>query len=355
VPIPLLFILCAAIGQNTATTQNVDLKAKTDAPAASTGRQISLDVQVTDNKGEPIRGLQQQDFTVLDGKETQKIVSFHALGGETASSAEPPVEVILVIDAVNPTPTAPGMVRDGVKKFLLRNDGQLAQPMSLAIFGRNGTAMRQDSSRDGKALVALYDQYSTGLLTLNNQAQGLYGDGERFDLSLEYLDSLLDTLSTRPGRKLVLWFSPGWPMLTGTSIEFSNKAHQGFFDSVVAFSTRLRQVRMTLYAIDPSGVDEPEMQAGFYTDYLKPMTSPSKTQPAHLGLQVFAIQSGGRVLMENDVAKAIAECARDADSYYVLSIEAPQGGRANDYHKLAVTVNRPKTIARMRNGYYAQP
>src|ERR1700691_230050 len=49
----------------------------------STQRQITLDVQVTDKSGAPIRGLQKQDFTLLDDKQPQDIVSFHAVDDHT--------------------------------------------------------------------------------------------------------------------------------------------------------------------------------------------------------------------------------------------------------------------------------
>jgi len=98
------------------------------------------------------------------------------------------------------------------------------------------------------------------------------------------------------------------------------------------------------------------VRAGFYTEYSKGVTSPSKTLPANLGLQVLATQSGGRILLGvNRIAEAIADCVRDAESYYVISFDAPRADRANEYHALAVTVDRRKTTARTRIGYYAQP
>jgi len=61
---------------------------------------MTLDVVVADKSGRPVPGLQQQDFTLLDNKQAQKIVSFQAVQGGTAT-ADPPVEVILLVDEVN--------------------------------------------------------------------------------------------------------------------------------------------------------------------------------------------------------------------------------------------------------------
>ena len=68
------------------------------------------------------------------------------------------------------------------------------------------------------------------------------------------------------------------------------------------------------------------------------MTSPSKALPANLGLQVLAVQTGGRAITTtNDLASAIAECVADADVFYVLSFEAALADSANEFHALEVT------------------
>src|ERR1700722_14996742 len=63
-------------------------------------RQITLDVVVTDKSGKPVPGLQQQDFTLLDNKQPQKILVF---GAVQSGASDPPVEVVLVVDEVNTT------------------------------------------------------------------------------------------------------------------------------------------------------------------------------------------------------------------------------------------------------------
>lgn len=74
-----------------------------EAPRSAAGspdRRIAVDVVVTDKKGNPVPGLQQQDFTVLDDKQPQKILSFHATE-ESSKAAAPPVQAILLLDTVN--------------------------------------------------------------------------------------------------------------------------------------------------------------------------------------------------------------------------------------------------------------
>src|ERR1700727_316005 len=98
------------------------------APAPATDRSIVLDVVVTDKSGKPVAGLQQQDFTLLDNKQPQKLLSFAAVEGG-AATADPPVEFILLVDEVNTSFTNVSYERQQVEKFLKRDGGQLDRPV----------------------------------------------------------------------------------------------------------------------------------------------------------------------------------------------------------------------------------
>ena len=357
----LLLPLSAASGQNTPpqSTPQPQLQPRTAEPKVppptSPDRVITIDVQVTDKSGAPVLGLQQQDFTVLDDKRPQNILSFHAVDNGAASTTDP-VEVVLVVDAVNTSFDAITYARSELKKFLLQNGGKLAQPVSLVVFTDTGTKMQGDPSRNGNALAALYDQYETGLRVINRSA-GFYGATERFDLSLKTLTQLVEYEGKQPGRKLMVWFSPGWPLLSGPNVQLTSKESEHLFNGIVALSTGLRQSRVTLYVIDPLGLaDAGGMRVSYYKEFLKGVTSPSRLYPGDLGLQVIAVQSGGLVLnSSNDLTTAIANCTADANSFYVLSFAAARADRVNEYHAVGITVDKPGATARARTGYYAQP
>jgi VWFA-related protein len=326
------------------------------APPSGAERRIALDVQVTDKSGADVRGLQQQDFTVLDDKRPQNIRSFQVVDERAATASDPPIEILLVVDAVNASFHSVAYERNELKKFLLQNDGKLPQPVSLVVFADTGTKMQQGSSRDGNALAALYDQYETGLRIIN-RSQGFYGAAERFELSLKTLNSLVEYEAKQPGRKLMIWFSPGWPLLTGPRIEYTNKDEQQFFNSIVALSNDLRRADITLYSVDPLGLaDAGSVRISYYEEFLKGVKAPHQAQAADVSLQVLAVQSGGRVLnSSNDLTAEIAKCTSDADSFYVLSFDSARADHANEYHAIEVKVDKPGVTARARTGYYAQP
>jgi VWFA-related protein len=343
--------------QNTAPPQLQTRPASPSPPPPSvTERQITLDVQVTDKSGAAVRGLQKQDFTLLDDKQPKNILSFQAVDNAAASAADPPVEIVLVVDAVNAPFQTVNYERNEIKKFLQQNGGKLALPVSLIVFTDGGTKIQDGSSRDGNALAALYDQYDTGLRSIN-RSQGFYGAADRFDLSLKTLTRIIEYEEPRPGRKLMIWFSPGWPLLSGPNVELSHKGQQQLFNSIVAASDGLRQARITLYSIDPLGLaDAASIRISYYEEFLKGVASATHALPGNLGLQVLTVQSGGRVLnSSNDLTAEIARCTADAEAYYVVSFDAARADQANEYHSLAVTIDKPGITARTRTGYYAQP
>jgi VWFA-related protein len=358
----LLLPLAAVAQQNTTPAQQAppQLQPRPAGPSlpppSATDRQIMLDVQVTDKSGVAVRGLQKQDFTVLDDKQSKSILSFQSVDTAAASAADPPVEVVLVVDAVNAAFQTVNYERNELKKFLLQNGGKLALPMSLVVFTDGGTKIQDGSSRDGNALATLYDQYETGLRSIN-RSQGFYGAADRFDLSLKTLTRVIEYEAPRPGRKLMIWFSPGWPLLSGPNVELSNKGEQQLFNSIVAASDGLRQARITLYSIDPLGLaDAASIRISYYEEFLKGVSSPKHAMPGNMGLQVLVVQSGGRVLnSSNDLTAEIARCTADADAFYVLSFDAARADQANEYHSVEVKIGKPGVTARTRTGYYAQP
>ena len=147
------------------------------AHAATEGR-IHLDVVVTDKSGKPVSGLELKDFTLLDNNQPAKILSFHVVD-ETAQKAEPPVEVILVIDTVNETHQHVAFVRQEMEKFLRQNDGHLAQPVSLFVLTNDGVDAQRLPSADGNALATKADQLDDRLRTIG-RAGGTWGAIERF-------------------------------------------------------------------------------------------------------------------------------------------------------------------------------
>jgi VWFA-related protein len=243
------------------------------APAAAEGR-IKLNVVVTDKSGKPVPGLELKDFSLLDNKLPAQILSFHAFGG-TVQKAGTPVEVVLVVDAVNQPFQAVAFERQEISRFLLQNGGRLAQPVSIFFLTNEGVKVEGRPSADGKALAGRLDRADSGLRTIGRSA-GLYGAIERFQLSLNAVDAVIEAEAKKPGRKLLIWVGPGWPLLNGPDIEASSQGQQDLFDGIVEFSTRLRQTHAVLYSVS---VGQSGPGTFTYQGFLKGVKSVNKRIP----------------------------------------------------------------------------
>jgi VWFA-related protein len=349
---------------------------------------IYLDVVVTSKSGSPVTDLSKQDFTLLDNKVPQSISSFRAV-----SSQQAPVEVILLVDAVNAGPETVAYERAQLEKFLSANSGRLDHPTTFAVFTEVGTQIRPDFTTDGKALAAALNDATVRLRTLSqghlrNECPGGSpcpgevgpveartgevgpvevgtGEGgpvevgtERLQLSLKALETVAVHEAARPGRKLVLWISPGWPLLSNPSRvwQFSSLQLQEMFRRMVGLSTQLQQARITLYSIDPLGLRDVGIRTTGYGAYLKGISNPKDLEPGNLGLQVFAAHSGGLVLNSgNDLAALLQQCFADTQAYYEISFDPPGASRRDEFHHLEFRIAKPGLHVRTLQGYYAQP
>ena len=322
------------------------------APAQPDNSAMFLDVVVTPKSGPPVSGLQQEDFTVLDNKVPQTILTFDAVRGREA-----PVEVVLVIDDVNTGLANIAYERSEIDKFLKADGGHLTHPIALAFLTDNGIKVQDEFSSDGNALSAALDQYTLGLHTITRSG-GIYSAEERLQISMKALFELGSREAARPGRKIILWISPGWPTLSGPGVveQMGAKQEQGIFNNVVKLSTMFRQGQVTLYSIDPLGSADFGGRAFRWEAFVKGISKPSQTEWGDLALQVVATQSGGLALTgSNDITASLKQCLADTHAYYEISFAPPLDQKRDEYHHLEIHVADHKLTARTRQGYYTQP
>jgi VWFA-related protein len=346
-----------APGQSSAPPKELVRRPPEDQAAAEPStrnvRRISLNVVVTDASGNPAAGLPQSDFTVLDNRQPSNILSFHGVG--VGSGAAPdPVQVVLIVDMVNTSFQDVATQRDQIGKFLGQNGGSLPLPVSIVFFSDTGVKVAPPS-RDGNALIADMKALATPIRTITS-AMGGQGAVERFQLSLKTLSSLTAYEAKKPGRKLLIWIGPGWPMLTNLRFQPAAGDKPAYWDSTVSFATHLREARTILYSISPVGSAASVSREFEYKSYLKPVTAMEQADSADLALPVLAIQSGGRALSgSNDLTGEIATCVAEANAFYTIQIETAPSERANQYHQLDVKIGTTGLTARTNAGYYAQP
>ena len=313
---------------------------------SSSSQQIHLDVAVDSKTGQPVNYLAQQDFTVFDNKSPRPITSF-----KIVTPAQEPVEVIVLIDGVNTPYETSAYAREETEKFLKANEGTLAHPTSVAVLSDDGVQIDNGFSMNGNILSDSLEHHQIGLREINRSSQR--GDSERWDICVKALHQVVDYAATLPGRKIILWMSPGWPLLSGPNIFISASRQQQVFDDIVYLSSKLRQSKIVLYNVSPIGATESPMAANYYEEFVKGISKISQTEYGDLGLQVLAVQSGGLSIASNsDVTGMIQKCLADANSWYEISFDPP-AGKPNEYHHIEVRLDQPSLVARTRTGYYA--
>jgi VWFA-related protein len=340
---PSLIFLALALSSTAVLAQ------QTAPPSQPASRSMVLDVVVTPKSGPPVSGLQQKDFTILDNKSAVPITGFTAAGGPEA-----PVEVVVVLDTVNASTENLSVERAEVDKFFKANGGHLPYPTFLAIFQGQGIAMGESPTRNGNLLSAALAQTNLGS-GVQLKDTGASNDADRAQRSMVAAERLVAKEAAVPGRKVLIWVSPGWPLVSSPSYNYDDKQQQELFRRAVAMTTLVRRANVTFYIVKPGGTDEGVHQFD-YEVYVKGAAKPIQAVPADTSLQVLSIQSGGLFLTgSNDLAGQLQRCMADFTSYYELSFDPPADDHPNDLHTLQVKVSQPGLTARTRTVYYSQP
>src|SRR6185312_14863441 len=94
------------------------------AQPLSGSHQITLDAVVASKHGQPVSGLQKQDFTLIDNKHPQTITSVVA-HNVSAPASDPDNRAVIVLDTVNTDFQMLSSQRQQLEKFFTQNNGHL--------------------------------------------------------------------------------------------------------------------------------------------------------------------------------------------------------------------------------------
>lgn len=349
----LMFLACAAAAQQPAPAS----PSPAIGPAASPST-MTFDVQVTDKSGHPVLGLQQSDFTLLDNRRPAPILDFRAVDNiapVVAGAVAVPPLVILVMDNLNASFSAISIEQKQISAFLTQNGGHLQFPVVLLSFSLANLQQIGEKTTDGNALNALLLQHKPELHALTTSGQ--YQGSQEMQRSIQVLQSLATIEARIPGRKLMLWVSPGWAVMDFVNLQPSPADQRNLFSVVVDLNRRLRAGGVTLYGVDPEGThDSGGPGTLLWTGHLKPVTKPQSVDIADLALPVEAIQSGGQYFTgDNDITGDIEKCVQDADAWYSVTFAPEKSEKPNTWNSIEVEVDRPGVTVRTRDGYYSEP
>jgi VWFA-related protein len=192
---------------------------------------VQLDVSVLDKHRQPIKGLTEKDFTILEDGKPQKIVAFSTFDmDDTAPPAtgwmkdvapdvtvnelkpESRLFVIVIDDALIPQEAA--FIRDS-KKVIQSVIDKLGPEDLTAVIFTTDNRKTQNFTADKNKLRAALDKFNPGEASYRYglETNGIDVDLYFYQSAVRTLGNVADYLATVPNRrKAIFWISPGVPM-----------------------------------------------------------------------------------------------------------------------------------------------
>jgi VWFA-related protein len=381
-----------------------DVQAKYDQAAQQPGGGFHLSVNtnivltnvvVRDKKtGDVVKGLKTSDFTIVEDKKPQKIVSFDfenvdeaaALNEKTTSGhasiadllernfAAAPEDlkdhrlIVMFFDMSSMQDEDTDRAVDAATKYV----NEQMQPADLVamVSMSTGLSMDQDFTNDKAALLRVLQKYNgddaSGFANGNeggttdgtsDDTSSFTADDSEFnslntDRELFAIRSIAKSLERVDQRKSMLYFSGG---LTRQGIE--NQA------SLRAATNEAAKANLAIYSVDTRGLQAlppvgdatkgslrgtaaytgAAVQSQFNANFSSQET-----------LSTLSVDTGGKAFFDsNNFAPAFQQVQHDTEAYYILGFRSTNQAKDGAYRHLTVTVKNKDLKLEYRPGYYA--
>jgi VWFA-related protein len=365
-------------------------------------RVVNVNVVVTAADGSAVRDLTQDDFTLLDGPESQKIAFFEAVDNGAPPPAPPPAPdtytnrpeqrgavpsvTVLLFDTLNSRWVSQGNALRGVRALLRQIQPQ--DHLGIYVLGEQLKVVH-DATRDASDLVDAIGRYdekhshapaqpaagedeSTGnpgldafLAGKDNRNRFEHGgrtltpgykqDKLEFDLSMTAaaLEAIARELSSFQGRKSLVWVSsslgPLGYFLTD-DLGRSSGRWPGYATTVLqtmASSADILDLERMIRLMNAAGIAVYTVDArGLETRNIQP-------NDAMLDL---SSRTGGRSSFNtNELESGIRRALDDSRFSYSLAYYPTHNKWKGEWRKIQVKVNRPGVTVLSRGGYFALP
>ena len=362
---------------------------------------INVEVFVTDKTGNPVKGLTQADFQILEDGHPVTISNFYSVdedakprtpgallplppnvlrpGGVVVPDLVPEEQrlyLIVYIDNFNIRPFNRNRVFRRLREFLANNvdqddkvmlvtynrsfkervsfttDPALVNSALFEIEKETGYGVHRESDRND-ALQDIEDAESVqqAIGKVRAYAGSLYNDTQ---VSIDAIKDLVGSLGGLPGRKAILYVSEGLPMVAAEDLfqalnekfkESSVLLESREFDCSRRFqelSAQANANRVTFYTIDAGGLrtyssSSAERQTAG-TPGMSSFIDSQNIYNLQAPLLTLAEDTGGKAIINtNDVGDSLKAVAHDLRTYYSLGYQPAKVGDGR-YHRIEVKV-----------------
>jgi VWFA-related protein len=268
-----------------------------------------------------------------------------------------PIHLILVLDEANATLSASSSTRLQIQKYLRAKGGKLDYSTTLEIFSDAGIVSAETFTQDGAALDSFLDSHPIKTHSITHFSEDQNNSFERVRIGLNALQKSVVQTAATPGRKIMIWISPGWPLLDSPTVHTGSDSRKQIYGNIARVTNELREAGITLCVVNPYGASNDIAQSFAFENYLKPVTEPLKADFSYMALQVLAVHSGGVVKVgDNEVPGVIRNILPQViPGYELVFSAAPRDPQPNTHHHLDVQTTRKGIIIHTEEGYYTAP
>jgi len=362
---------------------------------------ITVDVQVKDDKGVPVTGLKKEDFRLLENDKAQVVTNFSVVeGGKVSQSQDPalvgqpaPRQLVLFVDLYLMLEPDKKQALEQLRSFM---EPGLAPGTTVAVASFDGVLrvhLAPSASRE-KVLTALKEIErisATGLQrqlrlgsfeapAASRESWTTYNyrktQNEEYWQELRRMTSRVENafaatvqrFSDTPARKVVIMVSPGFPRAENIPIY---RDYDFFLDSPPEYRNvglfgraayLASDLEYTLYTLDPTASQYSDATAG---------NDVRNRQPAQVAdvadvrfwreadrkdnLMRMAEITGGQAIFSNDVGAALADVERLTASFYSLGYQPDHAGNGKEYKIKVAIVGHPEYALTFRMSYMDRP
>ena len=321
---------------------------------------VQLDVVVRNAKGELVRGLHAADFTVTEDGTPQKVVSFEATSPKSSDKRdsfqidstaeldrrEPDAPVtIIVLDELTSKFEDQYFARYSMTKYLSKQGDVLDQPMMLIARTIDRTMVLSDYTTSKRKILDALNRHFVGNDWRANNPN--FNDVETSAAFASLLEVAKATQG-HPGHKNLVWIGRGFPTLQWQNLQ--PNLTEELKTAVSKCVDLLREARVTLYVIDPVGV---QRLSG--TSDENDVVTLDDPFGQDVSFDSLARATGGESMHgRNDVDRLIGDAVDNGETFYTVAYRpfSPADSDPTKFRHIKVTVNDPSLIATSREGYY---
>ena len=378
-----------------------DAQVQSKPPASSirvTSELVLANVVVRDKKGNLIRDLKKEDFTLFEDGKKQQISTFDfenvdqletaggaekTVTGETAETAGPagvlkksdaPVMnardrrvIVLFFDFSAMEPDQIDRCVESAKKYI---NGQM-RPADIVALVSLSTNMRVDLdfTDDRTKILSVLSSYSSGsgegfAMGDTGSAEGAAETGGSFtpddtdyntfsaDWKLLALQSTMQALGKIEQKKSLIYFSNGISQ-TGTDNQSALRAATA---AAVKNNVSIYPVDVRgLQAFPPGGeAQSASLHGQSAYNGAAVLNDLSGNAASQETLSTLAADTGGKAFFDsNDFSGVFTQVQKDSSAYYVLGFTSTNPLKDGHYRRLKVAVNRADVKLEFRPGYYS--